>query len=74
MTTRRQKKRQVSVSLVTSDGNSYEGVLFITDDQQVKDLLNGPEKFIAFETTGGDVHLLNRKEILSAIPHDDVDG
>ena len=70
----RAKKRLVSVSLVTSDGKSYEGVLFITGDQRVKDHLNGPEKLIAFETTCGVLHLLNRKEISRVIPHDDADG
>ncbi len=65
-------KRKVSCAVVTQDGTSLEGSLFLTGDQRVKDLLNGENAFIPLETFDGEIHLLNRATISRVVPHDNV--
>jgi len=64
----RTKKNKATVSLVTMDGEIFEGSFFVTGDQRIKDLLNGNETFIPFETLGGAIYLINRASISRVIP------
>lgn len=64
----RTTKKKVPVSLVTTDGEMFDGTFFVTGDQRVKDLLNGEERFLPFETMGGAIYLVNRASIARVIP------
>ncbi len=61
-------KRKTAVSVVTTDGEIFDGNFFITGDQRVKDLLNGDSQFIPFETLGGAMYILNRNTISRVVP------
>lgn len=64
----RTKKNKVPVSVVTMDGEIFDGSFFVTGDQRVKDLLNGNDLFLPFETLGGALYLVNRTAISRVIP------
>ena len=66
----RQPKNKVACTVLTSDGDSMEGSLFTTGDQRIKDLLNGENAFIPFESFDGAIHLLNRATIARVVPHE----
>ena len=68
----RQPKHKVACTVVTSEGDSLEGSLFTTGDQRIKDLLNGENAFIPFESFDGSIHLLNRATIARVSPHENV--
>ncbi len=65
---RRSEKRKVAVSLSTKSGEIFEGNVFVSGDLRVKDQLNGPEDFIAFETMGGQLYLIARSELARVVP------
>jgi len=64
----RTPKRKVGCTLVTTDGEIYDGSLFCSGDQRIKDLLNGEGEFLPFETLGGAVYLVNRAGIARVMP------
>ncbi len=64
----RQPKRKLGASVVTTDGDVFEGYFFVTGDQRVKDLLNGESQFVPFETLGGAMYILNRNSISRVVP------
>lgn len=64
----RTPKRKVSCTLVTTDGEIYDGNLFCTGDQRIKDLLNGENEFLPFETLGSTIYLINRACIARVMP------
>ena len=59
----RRPKRKTPVTVVTTDGELFDGFLFTTGDQRVKDLLNGDSQFVPFETLAGGIHIINRDMI-----------
>ena len=61
-------KNKVQVSLVTTDGEVFEGAFFVAGEQRVKDLLNGPDCFLPFMVDGGEVYLINRAAIARVVP------
>ncbi len=67
-TQNRQPKKKISVSVVTADGEIFEGFLFVSGDQRVKDMLNGNSQFVPFETRGGAMYILNRNSIARVVP------
>ena len=65
---KRAEKRKVAVSISTKSGEMFEGNVFCTGEQRVKDLLNGTEEFVAFETMGGQLYLVARSELARVVP------
>ncbi len=65
---RRSEKRKIAVSLSTKSGEIFEGHVFVSGNLRVKDQLNGPEDFIAFETMGGQLYLIARSELARVVP------
>ena len=64
----RRPKNKIMVSVVTADGEIFEGYLFVSGDQRVKDMLNGNSQFVPFETRGGAMYILNRNSIARVVP------
>ena len=64
----RTSKKKVPCTLVTTDGERYQGSFFCSGDQRIKDLLNGEGQFVAFEDEAGEIHLLNRNSIARVAP------
>lgn len=64
----RTPKRKSACTLVTTDGEIYDGSFFCSGDQRLKDLLNGENEFLPFETMGGAIYLINRACIARVIP------
>lgn len=64
----RTPKNKTPVTVVTTDGEMFDGCFFTSGDQRVKDLLNGESQFVAFETLGGAIYLLNREQIARVMP------
>lgn len=52
----------------TKSGEVFEGHVFVSGDLRVKDQLNGPEDFLAFETMGGQLYLIARSELARVVP------
>ncbi len=65
---KRTEKRKVPVSVVTKSGEMFEGSFFVTGEQRVKDLLNGLDQFVAFETLGGQLYLMERSDLARIVP------
>ena len=63
-------KRKTAVSVVTTDGEIFDGNFFITGDQRVKDMLNGNSQFVPFETRGGAMYIMNRNSLARVVPMD----
>ena len=63
-------KKKVPCSFVTTDGETLEGSFFLSGDQRIKDMLNGDNEFVAFETMGGAIYLLNRNSIARVTPRE----
>jgi hypothetical protein len=61
-------KNKIPASVVTTDGEIFEGYLFVSGDQRIKDMLNGDSQFIPFETRGGAMYILNRSAIARVVP------
>ncbi len=61
-------KNKTLASVVTTDGEVFEGYFFISGDQRIKDMLNGDSLFIPFETRGGAMYILNRNSIARVVP------
>ena len=61
-------KRQIPASVVTSDGEMFEGHFYASGDQRLKDLLNGENSFLPFQTLGGAMYILNRQMIARVVP------
>lgn len=61
-------KSKTTVSVVTIDGEIFDGSFFVSGDQRVKDLLNGENEFLPFETLGGSIYILNRATISRVMP------
>lgn len=61
-------KSKATVSVVTTDGEIFDGCFFVSGDQRIKDLLNGESDFLPFETLGGAIYILNRKTISRVMP------
>ncbi len=68
----RTPKRKVPCTLVTTDGETLEGSFFLSGDQRIKDMLNGDNEFVAFETLSGAISLLNRNSIGRVTPREEV--
>ena len=64
-------KRKPAVSVVTKDGQIFEGRFFVTGDQRISDLLNGRNAFVPFEIHGATIHLLARSAIGHVVPRED---
>lgn len=64
----RTPKNKTPVTVVTMDGEIFDGSFFTSGDQRVKDLLNGESQFVPFETLGGAIYLLNREQISRVMP------
>jgi len=64
----RTPKRKTAVTVVTTDGEIFDGNFFTSGDQRVKDLLNGESQFVPFETLGGAIYILNRDQIARVMP------
>ena len=67
-------KRKPAVSVVTKDGQIFEGRFFVTGDQRISDLLNGENAFIPIEIHDGTIHLINRSAISRLVPREDDSG
>ncbi len=65
-------KKKVPCSFVTTDGETLEGSFFLSGDQRIKDMLNGDSEFVAFETMGGAIYLLNRNSIARVTPREEI--
>ncbi len=63
-------KKKVPCSFVTTDGETLEGSFFLSGDQRIKDMLNGDNEFVAFETMSGAIYLLNRNSIARVTPRE----
>jgi hypothetical protein len=61
-------KRKSAVTATTVDGEVYQGCLFVSGDQRIKDLLNGDSEFVAFETLAGEIQILNRSSGARVVP------
>ncbi len=59
----RRPNQNICVSVVTTEGEVFEGHVFVTGVQSVKDILNGDNQFVAFETLGGATRIRNRNTI-----------
>ncbi|MDP6707446.1 MAG: hypothetical protein QF893_13965 [Alphaproteobacteria bacterium] len=70
-TNTRKPKDRATVRVETTTGKTYEGCVFITGDQRIKDLLNGEDAFLPLETANGEIHLINRECIAEVIPYED---
>ena len=68
----RTPKKKGPCSLVTTDGDTLEGSFFLSGDQRIKDMLNGDNEFVAFETMGGAIYLLNRNSIARVTPREEA--
>lgn len=64
----RTPKNKVGCSVVTTDGEMFDGSFFCSGDQRLKDVLNGDSEFLPFETMGGAIYLLNRLCIARVMP------
>ena len=64
----RQPKNKIPASVVTTDGEIFDGYLFVSGDQRIKDMLNGDSQFIPFETRGGALYIMNRSAIARVVP------
>lgn len=69
-TYRKAPKKKTAVSVVTMEGETLEGYLFVTGPQRITDLLNGASDFIPFETQDASIFILNRTSISRVIPHE----
>ena len=65
-------RRKLAASVVTIDGEMFEGHFFASDGERLEDVLNGEDKFLAFATLGGTLHFINRERIARAVPRPDV--
>jgi hypothetical protein len=65
----RTSKKKVPCTLVTTDGERYQGSFFCSGDQRIKDLLNDDKQFVAFEATGGEIYLINRNCVARVMPN-----
>ena len=70
----RTPKRKSPVTVVTVDGEIFDGHFFIGGDQRVKDLLNGDSQFVPFETLGGALYILNRSQIARVMPRPETEA
>ena len=68
----RTPKHKTPVTVVTADGEIFDGHFFTSGDQRIKDLLNGDSKFVPFETLGGAIYILNRDHISRVMPRQDA--
>ena len=50
------------------EGENYEGCFFVSGDQRIKDMLNGDNAFVPFETLDGEIVILNRNAIARVVP------
>ena len=64
----RAPKKKMAASVVMNDGDMFDGHFFISGDERLKDVLNGNDDFLPFETLGGSIYLLDRKRIARAAP------
>lgn len=64
----RTPKHKTTCTLVTTDGEIYEGNFFCSGDQRIKDMLNGDSQFVPFETLGGAIYIINRNCIARVVP------
>jgi hypothetical protein len=63
------RKAKVKVQLQMSDGITMQGNVFINIDARVLDLMNeSSATFLPFESEDGNIHLLNKFEILRLTP------
>ena len=61
-------RRILAVSVVTIDGEMFDGHFFASGGERLTDVLNGEDEFLAFATLGGTLHFINRKRIAQAVP------
>ena len=66
----RTSKIKTPATLVTNEGETFEGHFFVAGQQRIKDVLNGDDLFIPFETTGGAIYLVNRTSIARVMPRE----
>ncbi len=59
-------KERVSVRIQFKDGNAQEGVVFVSAEMRILDLLNSYHAFIAFEREDGEFEILN-KDLIARI-------
>ena len=64
----RTPKKKSPCTLITTDGQVYEGSFFCSGDQRIKDLLNGDTQFVPFEMDDGAIQLFNRNCIARVLP------
>ncbi len=67
---RRTSKNKTSATLVTTDGEIFEGHFFVAGYQRIKDVLNGEDLFIPFENMDGAIYLVNRTSISRVVPRE----
>ena len=61
-------KERVSVRIQFKDGNAQEGVVFVSAEMRILDLLNSYHAFIAFEREDGEFEILNMDLIAKIKP------
>ena len=64
-------RRKLAASVVTIDGEMFEGYFFASDGERLEDVLNGEDEFLAFATLSGTLHFINRERIAHAVPRPD---
>ena len=67
-------KRTTAVSLVTKDGEFFEGHVFVARDQRASDVLNDGSLFVPFEFLDGKIHLIHRSTISRVVPREEDGG
>ena len=55
------------VSVRLNDGDMFEGHFFVSEDQRLTDLLNGPTKYLPFEAGNGAIYVINKEMIVRVI-------
>ena len=70
----KQPKRKTAVSLVTKDGEFFEGHIFVARDQRASDVLNDGSLFVPFEFLDGKIHLIHRSTISRVVPREEEGG